>query len=261
MLIRNNSARFAGTVIFFLLLLSVAGNASACDMSAFVQGDFAARCQLLLDLCEKATIAQRVAHPDSQKHNGNLSREWVRFFLAHGSAATRPPSLGFIASATWETGVKNLGFSIAELTRGEISAEAYEILRLKIDLIKNPAKIEETRQVFYQTGASQADHENVSKEKSLKWLEQNFLGPGSVIADKLSKSPLLLNRLESSAATFLETAGRIDSINGSESAGLAAAISEGLQNSVSEELHFWQQLFFCDSVAAANADSANQTVR
>lgn len=230
-------------------------------MSAFVQGDFAARCQLLLDLCEKATIAQRVSHPDSLKHNGNLSREWVRFFLAHGSAATKPPSLGFIASATWETGVKNLGFSIAGLTRGEISAEAYEILRLKIDLIKNPAKIEETRKAFYQIGSSQANHANTGRDKSVKWLEQNFLGPVSAFAEKLNKSPLLLGRLESSAATFLETAGRIDSINGSDSAGLAAAFSEGLQTSVSEELKFWRSIFFCDGVIAVNDNYTGKTAQ
>jgi len=242
MLNRNSSARIKSTAVFFLLLFQlIAGKVTACDMSAFVQGDFAARCQLLLDLCEKATIAQRVSHPDSSKHNGNLSREWVRFFLAHGSAATRPPSLGFIASATWETGVKNLGFSIAGLTRGEISAEAYEILRLKIDLIKNPGKIEEAKKVFSQTDSIQT-----SKNGWVKWLEKKFIGPGSAVADKLSKSPLLLSRLESSAATFLETADRIDSINGSDSAELAAAFSEGLQNSVSEELEFWRHLFFCD---------------
>ncbi len=260
MLKSNSSARIKGTAVFFLLLLQlVAGKASACDMSAFVQGDFAARCQLLLDLCEKTTIAQRVSHPDTQKHSGNLSREWVRFFLAHGSAATRPPSIGFIASATWETGVRNLGFSIAELTRGEISAEAYEILRLKIDLIKNPAKIEETRKAFYQIGASQADHAHTSRDKSVKWLEQNFLGPVSAFAEKLGKSPLLLSRLESSAATFLETADRIDSINGSDSAGLAAAFSEGLQTSVSEELKFWRQLFFCDETTAATNSASKVT--
>lgn len=246
MLNRNSSARIKGTAVFLLLLFQlVAGRAAACDMSAFVQGDFAARCQLLLDLCEKATIAQRVSHPDSQKHNGNLSREWVRFFLAHGSAATRPPSLNLVASATWETGVKNLGFSIAELTRGEISAEAYEIMRLKIDLIKNPAKIEEARQVFSQVDTIQKSD---NKDSRVKWLEQKFLGPGSAIAEKLNRSPLLLSRLESSAATFLETAGRVDSINGSDSAELTAAFSEGLQNSVSEELRFWRQLFFCADV-------------
>lgn len=257
MLNRNSSARIKGTAVFFLLLfLLIAYKAPACDMSAFVQGDFAARCQLLLDLCEKATIAQRVSHPDSPKHNGNLSREWVRFFLAHGSAATRPPSLGFIASATWETGVKNLGFSIAGLTRGEISAEAYEILRLKIDLIKNPAKIEDAKKVFSQTDSIQTSD---SKDGWVKWLEKRFIGPGSAVADKLGKSPLLLSRLESSAATFLETADRIDSINGSDSAELAAAFSEGLQNSVSSELQFWRQLFFCDDKAAVKADSASQT--
>ena len=253
MLKSNSGARIKGTAVFFLLLFHlIAGRATACDMSAFVQGDFAVRCQLLLDLCEKAKIAQRVLHPDSQKHNGNLSREWVRFFLAHGSAATRPPSLGFIASATWETGVKNLGFSIAELTRGEISDEAYEILRLKIDLIKNPARIEEARQVFKQIDSIQTS----DKEGWGKWLEQKFIGPGSAVAGKLDRSPLLLGRLESSAATFLEMAHRIDSISDSDSIELAPAFSEGLQSSVSGELQFWRRIFFCDDTTAANIDSA-----
>ncbi|HAE37004.1 MAG TPA: hypothetical protein DCG57_00005, partial [Candidatus Riflebacteria bacterium] len=38
-----------------VLFLLIAGSAhvAACDMSAFVQSEFAERCQLLLDLCEK----------------------------------------------------------------------------------------------------------------------------------------------------------------------------------------------------------------
>ena len=175
MLNRNSSARIKGTAVFLLLLFQlVAGRAAACDMSAFVQGDFAARCQLLLDLCEKATIAQRVSHPDSQKHNGNLSREWVRFFLAHGSAATRPPSLNLVASATWETGVKNLGFSIAELTRGEISAEAYEIMRLKIDLIKTLPKSKKPGRF---SARSTLFRSLTIKTAGLNGLNRSFSGP------------------------------------------------------------------------------------
>ena len=102
-----------GIVVCIVAFFLASSPLRACDMSAFVQSDFAARCQELLDLFKKAHTAWRVSHPDKEKHSGNLSREWVRFFLAHGNAVNRPPSFAFIASSSWETGINELGTSIA----------------------------------------------------------------------------------------------------------------------------------------------------
>ncbi len=244
----NNDALKTGIVVCFLTIF-ILNSLSACDMAAFVQSDFAARCQLLLDLCDKAVIARRVGHPDQQKHIGNLSREWVRFFLAHGNAATKPPSLGFIATSSWETGVNEMGLSIATVTRGEVEPANYELLRFKIGLLKDAQKLAAMRSALIAATVSDADAATASS--SIKWLEQRFIGPGAVISQSLQQNPYLLARLENSASEHMATAERIDRLAAQEasendSSEAVMAISENLKEAARTDLRFWQRLFFCD---------------
>ncbi len=241
----NNDALRMGIVVCFLALaLLLPSSLPGCDMSAFVQSDFAARCQLLLDLCEKATISRRVAHPDMTKHTGNLSREWVRFFLAHGKAATRPPSLSFIASAAWETGINDLGMSIAAVTRGEINVPEYELLRFKIGLLKNTKELAVAQNALLQAPDTASGSFTVTS--SVQWLEKEFIGPGAVIAEQLQQNPELLARLETSASEYYAAAARIDALAASEPAQVIETFSRNLKEAAKADLQFWQRLFFCN---------------
>lgn len=238
MTLNNNDARKTGIVVCFLAAAMLMGNAlSGCDMSAFVQSDFAARCQLLLDLCDKAVISYRVRHPDTKKHAGNLSREWVRFYLAHGMAATRPPSLEFIATTTWESAINDLGISIAAVTRGDFAPGDYELTRVKIGLLKNPQGLETAHKAL-------AKSSNLNASGSIEWLENEFIGPGSVFAEHLQQSPELLARLETSASDFYATAARIDAMVASEPAEVVEAFSRSFKEMARGELRFWQRLLF-----------------
>lgn len=241
-MIRNsNDALKMGIVACFLaIVLLFPSSLQGCDMSAFVQSDFAARCQLLLDLCEKATISRRVSHPDRAKHAGNLSREWVRFFLAHGMAATRPPSLDFIASTTWEAAIKELGMSIAATTRGEIDSDNYDLMRFKIGLLRDAERLATVQKVLKASETADI------ASGSIQWLEKEFIGPGAAIAEHLQPNQALLARLESSASFFLSTAERIDALAASESAEIVAAFADNLKNAARADRQFWRHLFFCD---------------
>lgn len=208
-------------------------------MTAFVQSDFAARCQLLQELSDKTVIARRVSHPDLQKHIGNLSREWVRFFLAHGQAINRPPSLSFIASSTWETAVKDMGMAIAATTRGEIDQQAFELLRFKIGLLKDSSALETVQQALKASA-------NATASSSLQWLEIEYLGPADVIAKLLETNPTLVTRLQTSASMHFSTAGRIDRLAAAESAAIVDAVTENFKKEVRADRRFWEQLFFCD---------------
>ena len=237
----NNDALKTGIVVCFMTILFLFSlPLYGCDMSVFVQSDFAARCQLLIDLGEKAMIAKQVGHPDTQKHSGNLSREWVRFFLAHGAATTRPPSLAFIASSTWEASIREIGMSIAATTRGEIDPASYEIMRFRIGLLKDAQGLEQVQKSLLATSSFETGSSSVA------WLEHELLGPGAVIAEHLQANQTLLARLESMAALHLSTAEKIDQMAASESAEIVAAFSDSFKKSVREDLRFWQQLFFCE---------------
>lgn len=226
-------------VCFMTITLLVSPAATGCDMSAFVQGDFAARCQLLLDLCEKATISRRVQHPDMNKHVGDLSREWVRFYLAHGKAVTRPPSLDFIASTTWEASINDLGMSIAAVTRGEIEVSEYELLLFKIRCLKDDKGLATIQQALLQEPGI------TTATSTTQWLEKELIEPGAVIAEQLQQNPELLARLENSASEYYAAAARIDNMVASEPAEIVAGLSRNLKEAARSEKQFWQRLFFC----------------
>ena len=228
-----------GIVACFILLILWPGTLSGCDMTAFVQSDFAARCQLLQDLSDKTFIARRVSHPDLQAHVGNLSREWVRFFLAHGQAENRPPSLSFVASSTWETAVKELGMAVAATTRGEIDEPAFELLRFKIGLFKDAAGLKTVHQALKASV-------NASASSSIQWLQIEYLGPADVIAEHVQTNPTLMTRLQTSVAMHFSAAERIDRLAASETAAIVAAVADNFKKEVRADRRFWERLFFCD---------------
>jgi len=240
---RSNDALRMGIVVCFLVFFQISSPLYACDMSAFVQSDFASRCQELLDLFKKSHIAWRVAHPDKEKHAGNLSREWVRFFLAHGNAVNRPPSFSFIASSSWESGINELGASIAEVVSGKTEELNYELTCFRIQMLKDVQILESTRNKLLEAGKTGT---NVPANL-VQWVEQQFIGPGMIIAEQLENSPMLLARLEREASEHFATAGRIDDLSKNEPVEIVEEVAKNLKKAARNNLGFWQRLFFCCS--------------
>lgn len=239
----NNDALKMGIVVcFFALFLPYF--LAACDMSAFVQGEFAARCQLLLDLCDKTAIARKSGHPDVDRHIGNLSREWVRFYLAHGNHATMPPTLTFIASSSWHAGLNEVGQAIAALTRTGLSEDDYEILRFRISLLKDEKQLAIVHKVFAGRSASEGASEHETDIRL--WLEKSLFEPVTVMSDLLRSSPMLFARLENMANEHISTAARFETLTASEPAELAAAMAASIKEAVKSDMSFWQRLFFCE---------------
>ena len=227
--------------LFFAMLLSA--DLYACDMSTFVQSEFAERCQLLLNLCEKADLARNLGHPDSKNHNGALSREWVRFYLAHGNHITIPPTLSFVASASWNIGMTEIGQAIASLINTGIDRQELNRLKLRMMLLKEPSRIEHMGQVFANRRQAIEQCKEVTDMKA--WFEKTLLTPASAILDQIADYPDLLHKLHTDVESHIATFDRLREL---ESTGtdpeVIAGLFSSLQNEISFDIGFWETLFF-----------------
>ncbi|MBU1105977.1 MAG: hypothetical protein KKB51_04840 [Candidatus Riflebacteria bacterium] len=228
-------------VLFFVLLMNA--NIYACDMSTFVQSEFAERCQFLLNLCEKADLARSLGHPDIQKHTGALSREWVRFYLAHGNEMNLPPTLSFVASGSWNVGMSEIGHAISRLINVGIDRGALNRLKFRIILLKEPSRIEKLKQVFANRSKFVEQNDGLTEMKV--WLENALLVPATILFDQLSGYPYLLDRLRTDVDSHIATFERIKE---SERAGtdpeVVAGLFGSLQNEINFDIGFWETLFF-----------------
>lgn len=238
-------------VLFLMTICSA--DLKACDMSAFVQSDFAERCQLLLDLCEKTNLVRSLDHPDIKIHTGALSREWVRFYLAHGNYVSIPPTLAFIASDSWSDAMRDVGQAIASLINTGIDKTELNRLNLRITLLKEPQRIEKLHQVFksrrdFLEKSGKADHDilAVSDSDNRKiWLDQALLVPGTAIHEQLADNAELLHKLSTDIDSHLDAFKRIME---HENAGTDREVIEILFNNLQQEINldmsFWEALFF-----------------
>lgn len=231
------------TGVLLLLMLLCAARLSGCDMSAFTQSEFAERCQFLLSLCEKVNLARSLGHPDIETYNGTLSREWVRFFLAHGNNASIPPSLSFIASDSWSAGMNEIGFAIAREIDTGIDNEKFNRLRLRILLLKEPQRIEKLHGIL--AARHQFITKNIDNSERKEWLEKALLLPANVIREQLNENPELLSRLQYEVESHLSSFNRVIEY---EKAGteeeILAALFASLQQEINLEMLFWETLFF-----------------
>lgn len=229
-------------VLLFLLIFAVS-SLPACDMTAFVQSEFGERCQLLLELCEKAYLARRLAHPDIDAYNGAMSREWVRFFLAHGTHANVPPSLTFIASDSWSFAMNEIGNTIACASKTGIDKSEMNRLRLRIKLIKEPQRIEVLQKVFAARQLYLVGTRGLSGKRD--WVEQALLIPANALHQELEEVPELLQQLQTEVNSHLETFNHIleQESNGIDQE-IVAALFSSLQTEIELDMSFWQKLFY-----------------
>ncbi|MGM0600307.1 MAG: hypothetical protein ACQETH_10895 [Candidatus Rifleibacteriota bacterium] len=226
--------------IFLLCLLPVMLN--ACDMSAFVQSDFSARCQLLIDLCEKAALSARLDHPDKKEIANELSSEWIRFFLAHGDHSTVPPTLNFIATQTWNMEIKKVGHEIARLIRNKADNNL-ERLKYKLSLLKNPETIKKMQTVLEQ----REKHNSVPQEfnRLNAFLNKSLLQPAHEISTALKPDSLLVTRLENSVNFHLQSFSRIAKLkeDGYDQSTITSLL-KNLSQEIDNDFTFWETLFF-----------------
>jgi len=244
-----NTADYAGTplirgfagVLLFVFVLALKLN--ACDMTAFVQSEFAERCQLLIDLCEKADLARNLAHPDSKNYNGALSREWIRFFLAHGNQINIPPTLAFIATDSWNIAMNEVGNSIACLINSGLAPERMNRLRLRVLLMKEPQRIESIQKIF-------ADRRKLitregSSPNQENWLRQILIEPARALHEQVAATPELLHQLQTEVDSHLATFQRIlEHEKEGVDPEVVAALLFSLQQEIELDMAFWETLFF-----------------
>jgi len=251
----NASQAFLRGLAGALFLLTIcSANLKACDMSAFVQSDFAERCQLLLDLCEKAYLVRNLDHPDIKLHNGALSREWVRFYLAHGNHANTPPTLAFIASDSWSEAMNDVGQVIARLINTGIDKTDLNRLNLRILLLKEPQRIEKLHQVFKSrrefVEKSSVTDQNIlensdSSNKRKIWLDQALLVPGTAIHEQLADNAELLHKLHTDIDSHIDAFKRIlEHENAGTDQEVIAGLFNSLQQEINLDMNFWETLFF-----------------
>jgi hypothetical protein len=246
-------ALLRGLAGVLFLLIAGSANVAACDMSTFVQSEFAERCQLLLDLCEKTDLVRSLHHPDIKIHSGALSREWVRFFLAHGNHASIPPTLAFIGSDSWSDAMQETGQAISRLINTGIDKADFNRLNYRIQLLKEPQRIEKLHQVFksrreFIEKSSKTDHDVLAgsdSDRRKTWIDQALLITGTAIDEQLVNDAELQHKLRTDVDAHIETFKRIME---QETAGTDREVIEILFNSLQQEINldmsFWEALFF-----------------
>lgn len=236
----NPFLKRVGLVFLLWLLPTVLLN--ACDMSAFVQSDFSARCQLLIDLCEKTALAKKLGHPDQKKIANELSREWIRFFLAHGEHSTAPPSLSFIATNTWNMEIKKIGHQIARLVRNSDQTDL-EKLKYQLNLLKTPETIKKIQRVLEQRESSSFVPKNLKRLNA--FLNKNLLQPAHEISTTLAPESLLVAKLEDLVNFHLQSSSRIAKLKKEGySADTIHSLLKNLSQEIDNDFTFWESLFF-----------------
>jgi hypothetical protein len=214
----------------------------SCDMSVFVQSEFSERCQLLIDLCDRTDLATRLSHPDRLKHSGELSREWVRFYLAHGKHLTIPPTLAFIATDSWNTAMNDMGMAVAEIIRNDYSPETLECLRLRLNLLKKPDEIEKVQKNLQQRKAFVTAGNSGSNLQI--WLENALIKPAEAIGSTLTDSPYLVERIQVSVNTSIDAFKRLEKNQQDLAREVTDNLFSALKQEMDNEFSFWQNLFF-----------------
>ncbi len=227
----------------FLLIFFCAVAVSACDMSAFVQTDFSERCQLLLDLSDKLALTRRLDHPDSRRINGELTREWIRFFLAHGRHVTAPPTLKFIATDTWEAGINEIGFKLAAFTRDSASADDKVYFRCKISLLKSPEKVQQLHEALNKRKMHLQQGKKI--ENLDTWFETALIKPASLMIELLDEEQVLFERLNAEVEFQIAAKERIKALIQENYPEIVInSLIENLKNELNQEMQFWESLFY-----------------
>jgi len=234
---------FRGLAGVFLFMFVMTMRLPACDMSAFVQSEFAERCQLLLDLCEKTDLARSLAHPDINSYNGALSREWIRFYLAHGNHTNIPPTLAFIATDSWSIAMNEVGNTIAGLINTGIDREKMNGLRFRILLMKEPQRIESLQKLF-RARREFIDSKEIRPGME-SWLDRALISTANAVYAQVGEAPELLHRLQTEVDSHIATFQRISArVKDGTDPEVTEALFENLKQEIELDMAFWEKLFF-----------------
>ncbi len=166
-------------ILFVISLLCFSNTAFCCDMSAFVQSEFADRCQRLINFVEKAYISDAVEHPDSDKKLSEVSKDWIDFYLSHGNKSVQPPNMNFISPDIWERNIKDLGFKLEQLLHKKLDAKTYQTIVLNLTLFKNEEQLSQLHDIFKTANNSEKD---ITKIKDIEsWIDNKLLIPYNLI--------------------------------------------------------------------------------
>ena len=167
-----------GIICLILLILS-SNCAFCCDMTAFVQSEFADRCQRLINFVEKAYISVALEHPDSDKKLSEVSKDWIDFYLSHGNRNVQPPNMSFISADIWERNIKELGMKFGQLLHKKLDSKTYQSLILNLTLFKNEEQLLQLHNSFKAANTNERD---LSKVKDIEyWIDIKLLIPYNLI--------------------------------------------------------------------------------
>ena len=161
------------------LLYFFSNNAFCCDMSAFVQSEFADRCQRLINFVEKAYISVAVEHPDSDKKLSEVSKDWIDFYLSHGNRTVQPPNMNFISPDIWERNIKDLGYKFGQFLHKKMDAKTYQTIILNLTLFKNEEQLSQLHNSFKAANTSEKDLSKIENIES--WIDIKLLIPYNLI--------------------------------------------------------------------------------
>lgn len=166
-------------ILLLISLLLFSYTAFCCDMSAFVQSEFADRCQRLINHVDKAYISVAVEHPDSDKKLSEVSKDWIDFYLSHGNRTVQPPNMNFISSDIWERNIKDLGIKFGKFLHKKLDAKTYQTIILNLTMFKNEEKLTQLHNSFKAADTSEKDLSKIDNIES--WIDIKLLIPYNLI--------------------------------------------------------------------------------
>ena len=194
-------------ILCVISLLLFPTTAFCCDMSAFVQSEFADRCQRLINFVNKAYISVGVGHPDSDKKLSEVSKDWIDFYLSHGNRSVQPPNMNFISPDIWERNIKDLGFKLEQLLHKKIDAKTYQTIILNLTLFKNEEQLSQLHNIFKTANDSEKD---ITKIKNIEsWIDIKLLIPYSLIYSYEKDYSELVSDLNSTVEEHLDSFKRL----------------------------------------------------
>ena len=191
-------------VISLLLLSNIA---FCCDMSAFVQSEFADRCQRLINFVEKAYISVALEHPDADKKLSEVSKDWIDFYLSHGNRNVQPPNMNFISAEIWERNIKELGMKLEPFLHKKMDSKTYQTIILNLTLFKNEEQLSRLHNSFKAAETSERD---LSKVKDIEhWIDIKLLIPYNLIYAYEKDFSELVSGLNASVEEHLDSFKRL----------------------------------------------------
>ena len=194
-------------ILFIFSLLFVTNSIFCCDMSAFVQSEFADRCQRLINFVEKAYISVAVEHPDSDKKLSEVSKDWIDFYLSHGNRNVQPPNMNFISPDVWERNLKELGLKLEQFLQKKTDVKTYQTIILNLTLFKNEENLSELHNSFKVANNCERDLSKINNIES--WIDFKLLVPYNLIFAYEKEYPELVSDLNDTVEEHLDSLKRL----------------------------------------------------